>query len=148
MTISTYTLPIQRFLICLNIVQSSYMVVRYFRGAFNNKFSILEGMFNSEMVDACTISGCWRSIVPFLGSTYISIVVFSVVALWFRPGRELRLILIGLASVHIVMAIARLLVIPPEFYLEGVAMQASTFQFVVGILILISSTLPYSQTRP
>jgi len=58
MTISIYTLPTQRFLIGLNIVQAGYMVMLYFSGAVKNKFLILEGMFNSEMVNACTASGC------------------------------------------------------------------------------------------
>ncbi|GEM_PF-3458839 len=144
MRLSTATLPVQRTLLVINAVQLGYIAFGYFYGTYVNSFPILEKLFSFEISSVCTTSGCWQSIVPFLGSTYSSIVVLSVLALFFRPGRELRLVLLGIASMHLLMGITRLSVVPSQFYLEGAALGASSFQFLLGILLVISSLLPYS----
>lgn len=136
-------LPLQKTLLALNAVLLGYLGLGYFNGASANHFPVLENLFKPEMVELCTASGCWQSIVPFLGSTYMSLMFISVLALFFRATTELRLVIVGLASVHIVMVAVRLLVVPTEFYQEGTALQASASQFIVGLVLLASTFLPY-----
>ena len=147
MTFSKFTLPAQRFLIGLNAIQFGYVAFNYIRSTLENKFPVLERLFTAEMANTCTVSGCWQSIVPFLSSTYSSIVIISILALFFRPGRELRLVILAIASVHIVMASIRLSIVPSQFYLEGAAMRTSALQFLFGGLLVISSALPYANTQ-
>lgn len=142
MKLAKLAFPIQRTLIAINAIQLTYMAYSYFNSTLSNKFPILEGLFKTDVANVCTVSGCWQSIVPFLGSTYLSIAFISVLALFFRTGRELTLMIIGLASVHIFMAIIRLTIAPSQLYLDNAAIEASSMQFIVGILLLASAALP------
>jgi len=147
MPILKFTLPAQRFLLGGNAIQLSYIALNYISGTLKNKFPVLERLFTAEVANTCTVSGCWQSIVPFLSSTYISIAIISILALFFRPGRELRLVIFGIASVNIVMATIRLSIVPSQFYLEGAAMRLSAIQIFFGSLLVISSVLPYANTQ-
>ncbi|MEO1656631.1 MAG: hypothetical protein AAFR65_02830 [Pseudomonadota bacterium] len=112
---------------------------------FQNDFPILGALFTHDLSTACTNTGCWQSMVPFPASLYCSMMLLCVFALFFRPGRELRLIFVFLASTQIFMGIVRLFVVPAHFYPEGAAMQASTIQFVIGSILLGASLLPYKE---
>jgi hypothetical protein len=81
--LSKSTLPAQRILLVLNAIQLAYGGFSYFHSTVENKFPVLEGLFNPEIANVCTVSGCWQLIVPFLGSTYSSIVILSILALFF-----------------------------------------------------------------
>ncbi len=139
------TLPVQKLLIGFNALQMGYLSVSYFNSTFANAFPVLDKLFKPEFSNTCTVSGCWQSIVPFLGSTYASIVLISLLMLFFRPCRELRLAIVGLASVHLIMATVRLTVVPGDFYQDGAAIQASMMQVVVGGLLVVSALLPYGE---
>ena len=76
-------------------------------------------------------------------STYLSIAIISLLALFFRPGRELRLLILGLASVHWVMAIIRVTIAPAELYIDGAATAASSVQALIGALLVVAALLPY-----
>lgn len=147
MKLSYVTLPLQRLLIALSGLQLGYFAFSYLKDGYNNSFPLLEKLFKQELAANFTSSGAWQSIVPFLGSTYLSIALISLFALFFRAGRELRLMLVGLSSVHLFMGIIRLTIAPQEFYLESAALTASNAQFVIGGLMLISALLPYRKAQ-
>lgn len=131
----------QKTAVMLSAVQTGYLSFSYLVGSINNSFPVLERLFNTETSLQFTESGCWKSIMPFLASTYISITLISILVLFFRRGRELKLIVLGIASVHIAMATIRLGVAPSEFYQSGAALTASTVQFVVASLLLATLLL-------
>jgi len=143
MAISRLTLSIQRLVVGLSGLQMAYFAWSYITGSSRNTFPILEQLFKPEFAAEFTESGSWQSIVPFLGSTYLSIAIISLLALFFRPGRELRLLILGLASVHWVMAIIRVTIAPAELYIDGAATAASSVQALIGALLVVAALLPY-----
>lgn len=147
MKMTSMTLIAQRTLLALNVLQMTYLAIGYLKGTLFNQYPVLEALFKPEVANVCTKSGCWQSIVPFLGSMYLATALISILALFFRAGRELKLTLVGLASVHIFMATIRLTIAPSHMYIEGAAMQASTVQFIVGGVMLLSAAIPYAKNR-
>lgn len=143
--LAPFTLRTQRALLLLQAVQFAYIGARYFISTANNRFPVLESLFRPEISSVCTDTGCWQSMVPFPGSLYCSILLLCVLALLFRPGLELRIVLVFLSSTQIFMGIVRVAVVPDEFYPEGVAMNASAMQFAVGTVLLVASGLPYPE---
>lgn len=137
----------QKTTVLLSALQTGYLSFSYLAGSINNSFSVLERLFNTETSLQFTESGCWKSIMPFLASAYISITLISILVLFFRGGRELKLIVLGIASVHIVMAAIRLSVASPEFYQQGAALTASTVQLAMAGLLL-ATLLMRSQKVP
>jgi len=109
---------------------------------------MLESLFAPEFAETCTESGCWQSLLPFLASTYAGFAILSVAALFFRPGRELRLTILSAASMLLIMAAVRLLVVPAEFYIEGAALGASATQVAFALLLVLSGSLPYPTPSP
>ena len=133
----------QRVLMGLNAIQLVYLSSSYINSTLENKFPVLEGLFTPAIANICTTSGCWQSIIPFFASTYGALALLSVVALFFRPGRELRLVILAAASMHCLMAAIRLFIVPSAFYLEGAAARASAGQLIFGGLLVLSCILPY-----
>ena len=142
------SLPIQKGLLVLQIIQFAYISISYFTSTFENRFSVLDALFEPELSNVCTNTGCWQSMVPFPASLYVSFLLLCVFALVFRPGRELRLVFVVLASTQIFMGLVRLFVVPGHFYPEGTALQASLIQFVIGMVLLGASLLPYPKSEP
>lgn len=137
------TLTAQRALISISGLQTAYLAYSYANGSLNNRFPVLEKLFNADSSLLFTNSGCWQSMMPFVASTYLSITLISILCLFFSAGKELRLMLVGLASVHAVMAVIRLTLAPTELYQDGAAAGASTVQFVMAGLLMVSASLPY-----
>lgn len=144
MTFNKMTFSVQRSLILVSAAQTAYLAFSYVSGSRKNSFAVLEGLFDAQAAADFTQSGCWQAMMPFVASTYISLTIISVMALFFRPGRELRLMLLGLSSVHLVMAIVRLTIGPIELYQDGAALGASSFQFVMAALMAGAAMLPYA----
>ena len=140
---SRITLVVQRVLLGLNAIQLGILSVGYVNSTLANKFPVLEGLFTPAVASTCTASGCWQSLVPFLATTYAALALVSVAALFFRPGRELRLAILAAASMHGLMAAARLFIVPAALYREGAAMKASTHQLIFGALLILCCFLPY-----
>lgn len=147
MILSKYSTTVQKIALSLNALQLGYLALSYFHSTMDNSFPVLESLFKPEFAQICTTSGCWQSIVPFLGSTYLSIALISLLALFFRAGRELKLMLIGLAGVHLVMATVRLTLVPAEFYIEGAALDTSLMQYLIGSLLLATVFLPINNDQ-
>lgn len=146
-SVTYFSLPIQRFFLILQAVQFAYISLSYFSSTFNNKFPVLEALFKPEFASLCTRSGCWQSIVPFPGSLYSAIFMLCIFTLFFRPGRELRLVILFMALIQIFMATVRLFIVPQQFYPEGVALQASLLQFSIGAVLVVVCLLPYPQLK-
>ena len=93
---------IQRILRAVNALQIGFLGYSYIRNSLANKFPVFEKLFTSSFVNACTSSGCWQSLAPFLASTYATIALLSLVAaIFFRTGRELSLVIFVAAFMHI-----------------------------------------------
>lgn len=146
LSISRYSHIVQRCFLVLQALQFGYLSYGYLGGTANNKFGVLEQFFNAEISRTCTDSGCWMSLTPFIGSLYASAAMLSVFALFFRPGRELRLVLLNIALVHLLMAAARFAFAAPQFYPEGVLTQLSLIQIAVGAVLIFLAVLPYPPT--
>ncbi|BFM14532.1 hypothetical protein R50073_07150 [Maricurvus nonylphenolicus] len=147
MNFSRCTLPLQRILLGLQAIQFFYLSFSYLNGTYVNQFDMLERLFKGELAQICTTTGCWQSLTPFVGSLYGSVAILCVLALFFRAGRELRLVIINIASVQIVMATVRLAIVPADFYPDGMQWQLSLTQFVIGALLLLAAALPYPQSK-
>lgn len=147
MKMTSLTTIIQRSLLLLNAMQLTYLGAGYLNGAFTNQYPILERLFKPEIASVCTSSGCWQSILPFLGSMYLSTAFISILALFFRSGREMMLMMFGLASVHLLMATIRLAIAPSHMYINDTAIQASAIQLFVGLVMLLCAIMPYSNSR-
>lgn len=132
----------QKTAVTLSAMQTAFLAFSYSQGSIKNSFPVLERLFNAESTLRFTESGCWQAMMPFLASTYISLTVISLLVLLFRPGRELRMMVIGIASVHAVMAYIRLDLAPTDLYQPGAAAGASTVQFIMAGVLLITAVLP------
>lgn len=137
------SLPIQRIILVLQGVQIFMIARQYLSSSANNDFEWLGTMFTGELSQQCSTSGCWLSLTPFLGSLYLTFAALCIFALFFRPGRELRLAIVTIALVHISMATTRVFLALPEFYLAGVLEQLSNKQFIAGAVTLVVALLPY-----
>ena len=125
-------------------MQFAFLSHGYLTGTAANSFTMFENLFRGELSDVCTETGCWASLAPFVGSLYASVALFCLLALFFREGRELRLVIIGVGGASVFMAVARYLLAYPEFYPEGVLLKLSVTQLTIGGFVALSSLLPYS----
>ena len=139
-----YSLIAQRAVLAFHGLQFAYLSYGYLAGSQNNRFTLLENLFSADISRTCTQSGCWLSLTPFLGSL-ICFRLFLVRAcpFSFDQGRELRLVLVNVATIHMSMAIARYAFAAPQFYPPDVLDQLSLTQLPAGAVTLALAALPY-----
>lgn len=140
-----YSVHIQKLILALQAIQFGFLSRGYLSGTANNNFTLFDSLFTGELSRICTQTGCWSSLAPFVGSLYASVVFMCLMGMAFRPGRELRLLVIGVAGVSIFMAISRYVLATPAFYPEGVLERLSLSQLLVGGVVMLVAFLPYSQ---
>lgn len=147
MPISRYSVYVQKFVLFLQFLQFGLLSRSYLTGTASNDFTLFKNLFADQLYRACTDSGCWSSLTPFIGSLYGSVAFLCLLGLAFRQGRELRLLIIGIAGASVFMACSRYLRATPAFCPEGVLLRLSLTQLFVGAVVLSAAFLPYPNRR-
>ena len=145
--LSRYSVYVQKFVLILQLLQFGLLSRSYLTGTASNDFTLFKNLFVDQLLRACTDSGCWSSLMPFIGSLYASVAFLCLLGLAFRQGRELRLLIIGIAGSSLFMACSRYLLATPAFYPEGVLLRLNLTQLIVGAVVLVAAFLPYPHRR-
>lgn len=145
--LSRYSIYVQKFVLILQLMQFGLLSRSYLTGTASNDFTLFKTLFADQLYRACTDSGCWSSLTPFIGSLYASVAFMCLLGLAFRQCRELRLLIIGIAGASLFMAVSRYLLAIPDFYPEGVLLRLSLTQLIVGTAVLFTAFLPYPNQR-
>jgi ABC-type Fe3+-siderophore transport system permease subunit len=145
--LSRFSVYIQKFVLVLQLLQFGLLSRSYITGTAYNDFTLFKNLFADQLYRACTDSGCWSSLTPFIGSLYASVAFLCLLGVAFRQGRELRLLIIGIAGASVFMAFSRYLLATPAFYPESVLARLSLTQLIVGIVVLVVAFLPYPHQR-
>ena len=145
--LSRFSVYVQKIVLVLQLLQFGLLSWSYLTGTASNDFTLFKNLFADQLYRVCTDSGCWSSLTPFVGSLYASVAFLCLLGLAFRQGRELRLLIIGIAGASVFMAFSRYLLANPAVYPEGVLLRLSLTQLIVGAVVFVAAFLPYPHQR-